>query len=446
MHKNIVLCFMVLIYMPLVSMEQTKDIWTIIVASSETTTKNTLRSVCPTLKKISSKNNCQLYLCNNLVLSATQKEYALGFAMYKNLNVVIENLCKHIDNAKTLTWFDQPIINLSLYNNIYRQKHDFNTSPPHYLVAATFGDIGYMQTYCQNRDNDITATTVRNFNVLLLAVKYGHTHIVRLLLKHPQISTLINTKNSYGKTPLWLAAYFGYLSIVTLLCNHNAIDFDIQNDTDNVTPLYAAAGKGHTSIIKLLLTHSPSHINHATNSASDTPLLAAAESGHLKTVQLLCQQGTNLNHQNKWGTTALYLATQNNHISVIRFFLKQKTIDTRIGYQRYTPLHAAAQNNHTRIIHLLLKHSPDLINMHNNDNSETALYIAVTYQKYEAAKILLKANGVDVNIVNKNNQTPRDIAISKNDTAMIELLQKYGAKTASEISGNFTLDEHCTIS
>src|SRR5581483_4550082 len=165
MHKKVICCFVIFTHMSLFCM----DVWTIIVAASDTKTKNTFRSVCTTLQTISSRNNCQLYLCNNLVLTELQKGYALGLAIYKNLTAVIDNLCDNHGANKNEEWFNQPVINLALYNNVIKQKHTFPTTPPHYLVAATLGDLDYLQSYCSNPENEITAITINDLNILMLA-------------------------------------------------------------------------------------------------------------------------------------------------------------------------------------------------------------------------------------------------------------------------------------
>ena len=408
MHENVFFCAALFICIPLLCMEieekklnnvhANSDIWTKIVALSEE--KNKLRCVCTALKDISSKNNCTLYACNPIVLTSHQSAYALGLAMYKRLFHVVKNL--HLNGDKLdCTFCGNPLINLALY---YDPDHHIKAvkeigiipSPPHYIVAAYFGDLTYLQAYCENPNNNILEKTSQGDTALDLAAKSGQNEIVEFLLQHPSIN----------------------------------------KDHNNGFVLSRSAFHGHTTIIQLLLQQSAKFINYKSNDGK-TPLYYAAQQGHVEAVKLLCQYNADINYQNKEGTTPLYVATQNNHIENVQFLLQQPKINTTLGHKQYTPLHVATENKCLTIIRLLLKHSPQLINNNNNVNKSTALHIAVTYQKYKAAKILLKAKGVDVNIVNKDNKTPLDCAIDKNDAEMVILLQPYGAKTAKE---------HCTIS
>src|SRR5438105_15958860 len=92
MYKSIILCYSLLLCIPLINMEH-KDEWTGITSSADTPTKNTLAKVCKTLQTISSKNYLELYRYSSANLSPSQKQYALHLALYKKQPDIVENLC-----------------------------------------------------------------------------------------------------------------------------------------------------------------------------------------------------------------------------------------------------------------------------------------------------------------------------------------------------------------
>ena len=62
----------------------------------------------------------------------------------------------------------------------------------------------------------------------------------------------VNSKDSYGRTPLWWAALNGDEAIVKLLLETGKVDIECK-DKDNWTPLLWAIEGGHKAVVKLLL-------------------------------------------------------------------------------------------------------------------------------------------------------------------------------------------------
>jgi ankyrin repeat protein len=86
---------------------------------------------------------------------------------------------------------------------------------------------------------------------LLAATRKGDLAQVKALLDQ---GASVNSKSSYGQTPLFFACDRGYLEIVKLLLDRGA-DVNVEDTFYHASPLSWAAQKNRTEIVKLLLDH-----------------------------------------------------------------------------------------------------------------------------------------------------------------------------------------------
>jgi ankyrin repeat protein len=94
-----------------------------------------------------------------------------------------------------------------------------------------------------------------------------------------------------------------------------------------------------------------------------------------------------------------------------------------------TPLFLAAGEGRLNAVRYLLDEGAD-INLH-GEYGNTALTEATYYGHTSVIKELLM-RGADVNVMSVDG-TPLDIAVGKNNVAVIDLLKHYGAKSAGEL-------------
>ena len=97
---------------------------------------------------------------------------------------------------------------------------------------------------------DINIRNKYNDTALILASRYGHTEIVKLLLK----AVDVNIQNYYNNTALISASIKGHIEIVKLLLGAGAY-INIKGE-QNKTAIEWASGEGHTEIVKLLHEYS----------------------------------------------------------------------------------------------------------------------------------------------------------------------------------------------
>ena len=201
-------------------------------------------------------------------------------------------------------------------------------------------------------------------------------------------------------------------------------DVNSKWERTGVTPLIASAQKGHTKVVReLLKAHA---IVDSRGNDGATAMLQAAQAGHPDVVKLLIDAEANVDVQRGDGATALIGAAENGHLDVVRILLDhQAAVDakTRNGV---TALLAASLPGHTEIVQALLKSNAE-VDARDNVYGATALMMAAQQGHVGVVKALLGAHA-NVGIRMKNGQSALDLASSRRQTAVIDLLHQAGAK------------------
>ena len=130
---------------------------------------------------------------------------------------------------------------------------------------------------------------------LIAAVKRNNLERVRLLVEEEGADK--DNVDLNGKTPLWWAAWDGYLEVTQYLVEQGAT-LDKANN-DGWTPLLAAAVIGHLEVVRFLLEQGADR--DKANNDGWSPLHYSALQGHLETVVLLMSYGADLNARTKGG-------------------------------------------------------------------------------------------------------------------------------------------------
>jgi ankyrin repeat protein len=146
---------------------------------------------------------------------------------------------------------------------------------------------------------------------IFAAARQGDTARVRELLALD--GSLACRMNKHGWTPLMLAAKFGHTAVAKILVDHGAA-VTISSGFAELggQPLHYAARYGHTDVVLLLIEHgadvNPMDVNH------ETPLFYASAG---ETVRALLAAGADLTARSKSGETILQNAISTGNIEVI---------------------------------------------------------------------------------------------------------------------------------
>ena len=134
--------------------------------------------------------------------------------------------------------------------------------------------------------------TNENCNIVHLAADIGNPQIMSLVLSQPESFNLVNEGNSYGGTPLHLAAGKGHLKCVELLLDKGAM---IHRCYAGYSPFLYACWKGFSDVAKALLEAHPFQLNWL-NDDGDSALHVAAKAGHAAVVKMLLDFGLAIVH------------------------------------------------------------------------------------------------------------------------------------------------------
>ena len=286
--------------------------------------------------------------------------------------------------------------------------------------------------------------TLKNsaMNAFLFAVRSGNADTVRLLLD--KVSIDINHQSEYElrdderytimPTPLMLAARYGHTDVMKLLIEKGADVSIIEKALSLVTK------HGHIASVRLLFELGLANANSTDH--WETPILTIASgNGHKDLVQFLLDNGAEVNRLGGfWGyETAIRDAVFGNHIEIVQLLLDagaDVNLGEKIGNlksnnaQPVLVLYMVCDTYGEKINMDMLKLLLDAgVNVNAMDNlHETALYKAAENGDIDAVRLLLDY-GADVNL---GRETPLIAALydggeNTQAKAIVQLLIDNGA-------------------
>lgn len=274
----------------------------------------------------------------------------------------------------------------------------------------------------------------------------------------------VNTKDSYGWTPLHRAVGNDRTDIVSILVNFGA-DVNIEQeegftplhiarkseivillleagaDIDKravlgQAPLHFAASKNHHEAISTLI-ESGADVNIKTNGGR-TPLHFAALNGYNESVIVLIAAGAEVNEKGIYDETPLHLAADNGHIGVVSILLESGAeIDTETE-ENWTPLHSASDRGHDEVVLALLMAGAEIDQITREGLS--SLHLA-TYNNHTNVVLILLEAGAEVNLQDISGLTPLHFAAIWGYIEILTSLLEAGAKLLEDYSGETPIDK-----
>lgn len=193
--------------------------------------------------------------------------------------------------------------------------------------------------------------------------------------------------------------------------------------------LHAAAHKGDIAEIERLIA-SKADIN-ARDPYGRTPLQVATHAGKIDAIRVLAKAGANLGLLEKDRYDAVTIASVANNEDALRALLAAGA-SAKLTTSRYdgTALIAAAHLGHTGVVKQLIAAGAPLD--HVNNLHWTALIESIVLgdggtRHTETLRALVSA-GANLQLADRNGNTPLKLAQGRGYRAMVEILEKAGAK------------------
>jgi len=144
-----------------------------------------------------------------------------------------------------------------------------------------------------------SSSEISRYTGLLAAAARGDSSQVKALIAKGEKP---NVRDTYGRTPLHVAAYGGHHEAMRVLVTAGANPNALENDRYDIVTIAAVANDVSTLKAALSLGASAKNI---TSRWDGSALIAAAHFGHAEVVRTLIRAGAALDHINNLGWTAL---------------------------------------------------------------------------------------------------------------------------------------------
>lgn len=304
----------------------------------------------------------------------------------------------------------EPTVDLAVFNvQSAHNQHDLEESDYGDLDRSNFQDATINEPQNQDHqaespDDVIFTLSASDTEPLSLhqAVNAGNRDLVVQLLAVDKDK--LNGTNDQGETPLHLAAYHNFTTILADLLAAGA-EIDAKTVLGK-TALHYAALRGNTAILHLLLAQKAAIDVQATNGW--TALHYTAWHGHLETTAMLIINGANTTLVCTAKNSPLHFAAWKNHIKVASVLINNNASLTACNSSGATPLHYAAYKGNVALIELIYSEDKDLQRVTLTGN--TPLHCAAWRGHLSVVKFL-HANGVSVNRRNTHTLTPVECAM-----------------------------------
>lgn len=162
-------------------------------------------------------------------------------------------------------------------------------------------------------------------------------------------------------------------------------------------------------------------------SSQGSALLYAVQKGILSTARRAIQAGANVNMKTPPpdNRPLLSIAAENGHLGLVQLLLNASADVNAIDGKRRSPLLLAADFGHAQIVELLLDHGADPNHM--DCYQSTALYFSSISGHAAVVNILLAHDKIDVNVYDREGETPISAAARECHIEIVEALLAHSA-------------------
>jgi ankyrin repeat protein len=295
--------------------------------------------------------------------------------------------------------------------------------PDRMFDAVKLGDFPSLR---QMLSDDPSLATVKDQRfggtALHWAALKGHQAVVALLIAE---GADLKALNNDGETALQVAQRAGRTEVVALL--RPAGPFTASGG------IFDAVKRGDVGAVKQLLAENPKLVGLADTGFGATPLHWAALKGHDAVVEVLLAAGADPGAGNGDGETPLQVAERAKRTGAVAILRRATPGGGGSGTapQGGTIFDAARTGNVARVNELLAK-DPAAVNTKDARFGATPLHWAAL-KGQDAVVDLLLASGADPRAVNKDGETPLQVAERARQTAVLPYLRAGGGSATASL-------------
>ena len=359
------------------------------------------------------------------------------------------NLCKML--------IDKHKVDLDMTTNKGWTAVHYSAQSGNYELVAYFVQMGA----------DIHLKTDDGINCLHIAALQGHLNLCKMLIDKHKVD--LHITDNEGWTAAHSSAQSGNYELVAYFVEIGA---DIHLKTDGgINCLHIAALKGHLNLCKMLIDKHKVDLDMTTN-IGWTAVHYSAQSGNYELVAYFAGMGADIRLKTNDGKNCLHIAARQGHLRLCKYFLEIHNFDVnmrdnrgmtslhnsaisgsfdlflyilRMGGEIYCKtnnmknvLHFSAEKGHVHISKFVLEHFTkdfeeknsrsqhilisksdvsqvfykyNIIFLHAMDNDgNTYLHLAAVGNQAKVCELLLKYDTDVITLLNKKDETARNIA------------------------------------
>ena len=224
-----------------------------------------------------------------------------------------------------------------------------------------------------------------------------------------------------GWTALHFSSQYGSINLIRFFISMGTNIYLKTGEGDNC--LHIAASEGHLHLCKTFLDNYNFDVHHV-NVKEWTPLHCSAKSGNVLLFKYILEKGSEIYCKTKDMENVLHLSARNGHLDICKFVLEYFFND----YEDNTTKNQHVLNGKSYTSQVFYKYNT--IFLHAMDiYGNTYLHAAADGSHDKICELLLRYDAAITDLLNKKDETARDIAKKKNSKDVLNILKAHYDKT-----------------
>ena len=238
--------------------------------------------------------------------------------------------------------------------------------------------------YIAGMISDVYLKDIRGLNCLHMAAMEGHLNLCMTLITKHKFD--VNIADNGGRTALHSSAQSGNYNLFKYLAG--LISDIYLKDIRGLNCLHMAAIKGHLNLCKTLVTKHKFDVNIADNDGW-TALHCSARSGNYELVAYFTDTVTDIYVETAEGMNCLHIASRYGHLKICKRFLVEYCFDVNLTDKNgCTALHYSAKSGNFNLFLYVLEKGTDMY--FKTNRMENVLHFSASGGHYEICEFVLK--------------------------------------------------------